>query len=91
MRFLQSRGSTSSILRNVEKYKVCILWVLSLQTCMELMAQVATQALNQSEVLPTGPFYLFVSPKSVPEEITDSRHILFNFMNFLLTVGLRAS
>ncbi|CAI5444247.1 unnamed protein product [Caenorhabditis angaria] len=41
-------------------------------------------AINQSEIIPNGPYYLFSCTRPIDEEMIESRHFLYNTTNFML-------
>ncbi|CAD6188133.1 unnamed protein product [Caenorhabditis auriculariae] len=54
------------------------------QRMLGVLWKSVASAINQSEILPTGPFYLYTCSRSLDEDLAASRHFLFNFSSFLL-------
>ncbi|CAB3401292.1 unnamed protein product [Caenorhabditis bovis] len=41
-------------------------------------------ALNQSEIIPNGPYYLFSCSRPIDDDMVESRHFLYNTIGFLI-------
>ncbi|CAI4220958.1 unnamed protein product [Auanema sp. JU1783] len=72
--FLEPSGDFLSMRKAFDSYK----------GSLEVVWTMVSNAVNQSEILPTGPFYLFSSSRELDSDLLESRHFLYNFCHFLL-------
>ncbi|PAV76308.1 hypothetical protein WR25_16955 isoform C [Diploscapter pachys] len=56
----------------------------SYQKMLKMIWHLVGTAINQSEIVSTGAFYLMSSQRAISAEVAESRHFLLNFTHFLL-------
>ncbi|CAJ0919979.1 unnamed protein product, partial [Mesorhabditis belari] len=71
---MMSPGKEIVLQKNIEAYKLAL----------ELVYQYVATALNQSEIISMGQYYLYACSKVVDEGLMESRHFLLLFQNFVL-------
>lgn len=73
-KFFNVRLDLVPLLKDIDAYKVCL----------EAVTSLVFASINQSHILPTGPFFLLVVPQSEHVRLLASRHFLLLFANFVL-------
>lgn len=54
------------------------------QRTLQVSWKTVAAAINQSEIIPNGPYYLFSCSRSIDEDMVDSRHFLYNTAGFMI-------
>ncbi|CAI2347981.1 unnamed protein product [Caenorhabditis sp. 36 PRJEB53466] len=54
------------------------------QRTLQVVWKTVAAAINQSEIIPNGPYYLFSCTRSIDDDMVESRHFLYNTTQFML-------
>ncbi|CAL2037090.1 unnamed protein product [Caenorhabditis brenneri] len=55
------------------------------QRTLQVTWKSVSAAINQTEIIPNGSYYLFSCTRSIDEDMLDSRHFLYNTTGFMLS------
>ncbi|PIC38450.1 hypothetical protein B9Z55_010461 [Caenorhabditis nigoni] len=55
------------------------------QRALQVSWKSVSAAINQSEIISNGPYYLFTCARAIDEDMLDSRHFLYNTTSFMLS------
>uniref|UniRef100_A0A0N5AD41 Cell division control protein 45-like protein n=1 Tax=Syphacia muris TaxID=451379 RepID=A0A0N5AD41_9BILA len=73
-RFFRAHLGFGPVLKGIENYKISL----------EAVTSLVLVSINQSYILPCGPFFVLIIPQSEHVKLLSSRHFLLLFANFVL-------